>query len=336
MNECTVYAFRDSRNYLTASRLPSFLVQPLLGLPILSAILFGAFALWFFVQPDQVLPPAGCRRLSMSRTSHLTDPSNEKPKNSVEDPSHTVRALFVYPIKSCYPLEVDSADIEQMGMRFDRKFSFAQLTSSSSEIRLDSQSEVKRSWQMITQRSVPFLTKVKTEVWIPDPTLASYDPHGEWVQSNGCILVTFPYSPPIGLSPRGLINLWRVARAVYSRRNLQAQPLCRFRVPFDPPLERRRLKGYHCTEAMRIWKDTPEALNIGNEIPQDVLEKLRLSMGITNPLTRFRVDPEHPREVFRNAPRQEQLGYQPVTGFQDAVCKERSLKIPTLDRWCWS
>jgi len=321
MNECTVYDFRDSQTYLSASLLPYFLIKSLLRPPVLSAIFFGALTVWFFVRPDQVLPPAGCRRLCTSRTSHLTDQSNEKPKNSVEHPSYTVRALFVYPIKSCYPLEVDSADIEQMGMRFDRKFSFAQLTSSMPEMSSDGQSEVERSWQMITQRSVPFLTKVKTEVWIPDPTLASYDPDGEWAQSNGCILVTFPYSPPVGLNPRGLINLWRVARAVCSCRNLQARPLCHFKVPFDPPLERRRLKGYHCTEPMRIWKDLPEAFNMGNEIPQDVLEKLKLSMGITNPLTLFRVDPEHPREVFRNAPRQEQLGYQPVTGFQDAVSK---------------
>jgi uncharacterized protein YcbX len=39
-------------------------------------------------------------------------------------------------------------------------------------------------------------------------------------------------------------------------------------------------------------------------------------LGVKNPLTVFRIHKE--REVFRNAPRKSELGYQPVVGFADA------------------
>ncbi|KAL9117211.1 MAG: hypothetical protein Q9187_006258 [Circinaria calcarea] len=43
-----------------------------------------------------------------------------------------------------------------------------------------------------------------------------------------------------------------------------------------------------------------------------------LGMSKDTTLALFRVDPKHYRTVLRCAPRKEQLGYQPVTGFTDA------------------
>ena len=49
-------------------------------------------------------------------------------------------------------------------------------------------------------------------------------------------------------------------------------------------------------------------------------EQLRRYLGINNHLTLFRVDDrKHLRKVFRNAPRKDEAGYQPVVAFQDAV-----------------
>jgi hypothetical protein len=42
-------------------------------------------------------------------------------------------------------------------------------------------------------------------------------------------------------------------------------------------------------------------------------------LGVKGQLGLFRTDDTELREVYRNAPRKEEIGYQPVTGFQDAV-----------------
>ncbi|RAL64280.1 hypothetical protein DID88_002172 [Monilinia fructigena] len=90
-------------------------------------------------------------------------------------------------------------------------------------------------------------------------------------------------------------------------------PEKQFRVPFDPSPVQIEKAGY-TVEKMTIWKETVNALNVEIEIP----EELRYYLGISNKLGLFRIDSSNPREVFRNAPTKEQLGYQPVTGFQDA------------------
>jgi uncharacterized protein YcbX len=65
---------------------------------------------------------------------------------------------------------------------------------------------------------------------------------------------------------------------------------------------------------MRIWKDSPSALNYGIHLPASFFSFL----GASKPVTLFRVEPAHHRPVFRCAPRKEDLGFQPVTGFADA------------------
>jgi uncharacterized protein YcbX len=63
-----------------------------------------------------------------------------------------------------------------------------------------------------------------------------------------------------------------------------------------------------------IWKSKPRWLNYARHVPDD----FRQWLGVSNPLTLFRVDPASYREVYRNAPRKETLGYQPSVGFADA------------------
>ncbi|KAG4220081.1 hypothetical protein PC116_g31440 [Phytophthora cactorum] len=53
---------------------------------------------------------------------------------------------------------------------------------------------------------------------------------------------------------------------------------------------------------------------------KDLPGELQRYLGVSNKLALFRVDPGQLREVYRTAPRKEEAGYQPVTGFQDAVC----------------
>ena len=80
-------------------------------------------------------------------------------------------------------------------------------------------------------------------------------------------------------------------------------------MPLVPPA-----KHDYPVEDVQIWKDTPTWINYGKHVPED----FRRYLSVKNPLTLFRVDPNTYRKVFRCAPRNEQVGYQPVVGFADA------------------
>jgi uncharacterized protein YcbX len=70
---------------------------------------------------------------------------------------------------------------------------------------------------------------------------------------------------------------------------------------------------------MEIWKDSPKSLTIASTENEDEwIQELRFYLGITNHLALFRVCKDDLREVYRCAPRKEELGYQSQVGFQDA------------------
>ncbi|PQE14299.1 MOSC domain-containing protein [Rutstroemia sp. NJR-2017a WRK4] len=136
-------------------------------------------------------------------------------------------------------------------------------------------------WQFITQRQFPLLAKVRTEMWVPDQSVDTYAAHVEDVESGGVIILSFPYQEA---GWKGKVAQWGAA--------LKGKvPEKQFRIPFDPTPVQIEKAGY-TYEKMTIWKETVTALNLEIEIPEE--------------------------EVHRNAPTKEQLGYQPVTGFQDA------------------
>ena len=76
---------------------------------------------------------------------------------------------------------------------------------------------------------------------------------------------------------------------------------------------------------MKIWKDMPEALNMGVEIPDDIKAKLKYCLGVSNPLTLFRIDTRKYREVFKCAPKKEEVGFQPIIGMADSVSQPYKL-----------
>lgn len=107
---------------------------------------------------------------------------------------------------------------------------------------------------------------------------------------------------------------WRGVVAKWGAAVKGTIPEKQFRVPFNPSQVQIEKAGYSY-EKMTIWKETINALNLEIEIP----EELRYYLGISNKLGLFRIDNSKLREVARNAPKKEELGYQPVVGFQDAV-----------------
>ncbi|KAJ9669678.1 hypothetical protein H2201_000062 [Coniosporium apollinis] len=279
----------------------------------------------FFLTPQislgvQERPPAGCRKLGLAVGSNLDDQYEEKYKKSStpnngtrSSPIGKVKALFVYPIKSCYPVELVQGEIVRTGMKYDRQFSFAQLISGQPE--LDT-GKTSHTWKIITARQFPHLTKVKTEVWVPDPKSPTYTKNNVWVKSDGCIVVTFPFTPDITMSRDGLANVWKVIKARLAAGNFTAEPTVSFRLPFDPTAERIERKKY-TREELAVFKDLPQALNVGTEIEPNVLAQLKYFLGVSNPLTLFRIDKQNYREVHRCAPTKEEVGYQPVIGLPD-------------------
>ena len=287
--------------------------------------------------------PLGCQRFgkpgnrNLSREFEASGQSNGHPNGNSEN---QVKALFVYPIKSCYPVEIEESTIAPTGFQYDRQFCFAQWYEPSPKVgdQNGHQPEPKKGstaywnrishWHFMTQRQNPSLTHLKIEIWIPDPDSPHYNSDDEIIKSGGCIIISFTFSPPATLA-----NLWTIISAKLKGCRWSAQPVWRFQIPLNPTAEQIKEKGYG-TERVAIWRDQPNAVDMTSEIPKHVLQQLqnlfredaqRISPNKFNrqaappELRLFRVDTTKDRNVYKNAPTEEQLGYQAMVGFQDSV-----------------
>jgi len=242
--------------------------------------------------------------------------SSSPGRDAQGDPSWKVKALFIYPIKSCGHVELDHSDVLRTGLAYDRQFAFAQLISPKPEQQSDGTWTVAHRWETVTIRGLARMTQVKTEVWIPDPKSSTYSSDAKYVKSQGCIVVKFPFVPDLDFSIEGFQNWCTLMAAKVAARSFSAEPMVTFRVPFMPT------KPYPM-EKMKIWRENPESLNMESEIGLENLAKLRYFLGLSNPLTLFRVDPANFRKLYKCAPRETEVGYQPVVGFSDSVCKNQ-------------
>ena len=219
---------------------------------------------------------------------------------------------MVYPFKSCTGVELDTAEVGHRGLKYDRQFTFAQQVTALPTL----QGKVESQWTIITLRQFPRLAKVEVEMWVPDPEAPGYHEDGEWVKSEGCVVARFPFSPDTELSVAGVRNYGRILAAKLGGRS---EPMVEFRIPFNPRKDRMKAKGYR-KETVKIFDDAPVALNMGCEIPEETIAKLKYTLGVSNPLTLFRIDPDAYRPVLLNAPKKEDVGFQTLIGMQDAVC----------------
>lgn len=254
--------------------------------------------------------PKGCRKLGIKTKSNLSNEFDKTfalgwPLSTSEAPAKrwTVQSIWIYPVKSCRGVELDHADIVTTGMKYDRQFTFAQLKSLAPAAETEEKKQTPRTWEFITQRRFPRLATVKVEVWVPDHTSAGYHPDCDDVEGGGAVVIRFPYQQP---GWKG--KLERLAAILKG-----SVPERQFRVPFDPTPSQVQKSGYKY-ENVIIWKDTVNALNLEVDVPKELQEYL----GVSNRLSLIRVDNSALREVYRCAPKAEDLGYQPVTGFQDA------------------
>lgn len=267
------------------------------------AVLAGLFYRVFIRGPHAESSLKGYKKLTTSGPSNLLDEYDQKYSKSAiatkspQTDKWRVKALFIHPIKSCAPVELSSADIDRAGFTWDRKFAFAELLKP--QTRLDApEAEKKPRWTFRTQRTPGYekLAHVKPEIWLPVETQGQ--PHGS-PGNTGFLIVRYPFIPA------GIFA--RLTRIFISFGLIPAETS--FRMPLTPPKDHQ-----YPIEQVTIWRDSPNWLNYGVHVPAS----LSAYLGVSNPLTLFRVDPETYREVYRCAPRREQLGYQSVVGFADA------------------
>lgn len=276
---------------------------------------FIFIALFALTQRDTPSPPpAGCRKLGVAGRGNFEDQYSKKyAKGAEATPSKpwTVKALFIYPLKSAGPVELDKSDVVRTGLKYDRQFTLAQRVTSMPTL----DGKVTSEWHFCTQRKFPRLAKVETEIWVPDPSAPGYDKDAEWVKSEGCLVIRFPFSQDTDFSIEGLKSWGRILAAQMAGKS---EPMLEIRVPFNPSQERIKTKGYK-SEVLRIWTDQPVALNMGCEVDPELLAKLRYTIGITNPITLFRIDTNKYRDVYKCAPKKQDVGFQTAIGMQDSV-----------------
>ncbi|KAB5540531.1 putative molybdenum ion binding protein [Coniochaeta sp. 2T2.1] len=224
----------------------------------------------------------------------------------------TIESLWIYPVKSCAGIELSRSKVVPQGLEFDRLFTFAQLKSpfpatTSSDAKEGEQEKGEHTWHFITQRQFPLLATVKVELYVPDATRKPRPQDEDLAPTESFIILRFPWRE------RGFAGVLSTLAAKL-RGGLRARAEKEVLLPVVFPSEEEIKERWYDWEKVTIWKEVVEALNMGEELP----EELRLYLGVSNKLGLFRVCPEKLREVGRGAPRREEAGYQPVTGFQDA------------------
>lgn len=246
--------------------------------------------------------PIGCRKLGLKGLSNCADEFANKYANGTNTQERwRVKALFVHPIKSCAAIELDAGSVGIEGFTYDRKFAWAEFMKPTG-VKADAPEEDKKAqWIFRTLRQPGYskLTLIKPEVWVPKSTDKGKDPNLRRVEQEGAMIIRYPNVPTGALAPLDRLMLkWGLLPKEKS-----------FSVPLNPGKERR-----YPREKVTVWKDQPHWLDMGEHVPHDFKEWL----GAENPVSLFRADSESYREVFGNAPREQEVGYQPVIGFQDS------------------
>lgn len=291
-----------------------------LNLDLSSIFLLSVTVLAFLIPVVIILPPVGPSKSDALLQTHslagvASSKSNLKTqfRGGIHEPQDgqkaKVQALVVYPIKSCKGVEVSKARVLPQGLEFDRLFTFAQLKSRF-PVPVDADpEEEKHSWTFITQRQFARLATVTVELWLPDEMKL----RKQSMKTNEAFLILrFPWK---GRGWKGVVDTVAAKLA----KGLRSVPEIEIMLPVDYPRAELVKARRYTFDDVTIWKDTVTALNMSNEIP----EELRLYLGVSNKLGLFRIDPANLREVHGCAPKKEAIGWQPVAAFQDGVSLSR-------------
>ncbi|KAH8150277.1 uncharacterized protein LAJ45_05488 [Morchella importuna] len=197
------------------------------------------------------------------------------------DEDWKVKSLWIYPVKSCRGVEVDEVNVVPTGFEHDRQFMFAELR--------PYPRTGAPEWNFITQRQYPQMALIT-------PTIHTQPKS----PTGGTLSITFPLTATPRPLPLSLLPAGTDTRTFQLPLSGSKDVMARF------PLVN-----------VKIWKCTPEAYDVSSVI-QSELKELAAFLGAKGEVRLFRTCEERLREVYRNAPRKEELGFQSVVGFADA------------------
>lgn len=244
------------------------------------------------------------RRIGLTH-SNMKDQYDDKysiPEGAPNKGLIRIKALFVHPIKSCEPVEVESAVLKKSGFVYDRAFSFAVEQTVKTEDQDAGQSK------FISQRTKPQMALVKTEIWAPHQSSDERDP---LVQAGGCILVTFADPDPA---------TWiKKLRASLEQRKWDATPQCSFVVPYEPTPDQIRQYSLQ-TKAFTIHVRDVIGLDMGrNPSVGNALPKLQRFLGYSekHKLQLFKCIPQSLLRTTLNLAPIVNIGSPAVHGFTD-------------------
>lgn len=282
-------------------RSPSALGDLLTRLPSLLILLVCCLPLLFLLLRRRPSPPRGCRRLGLAGESNLHDEFEAKYSHGVPrtqrdggQPSWRVKALFTYPLKSCGGIELAQSDVVPTGLKFDRQFVFAENGPDGLICR--------------TLRNAGFqrMALIHPEIWLPAPSSPDYDASLPEIKSQGVMLISFPRPTPAGL--HGIFVKIAVSTGLLSARHS-------FRVPLHPDSSSN--SSSYPLVPVKIWKDKPLAHDYSIHLPKTLHKYLGFN-PTNSPLRLFRSSECNTRDIYRNAPGKEEIGFQPTTAFADA------------------
>ena len=129
-------------------------------------------------------------------------------------------------------MELSEARVLGHGLEYDRMFCLAE----EHEIR-NADGEKSLGWEIIPQRTHPQMNHVKVEIWRPDPSSSTYKEDGEYVKSNGCMVVSFPIKRPVKYSFGGINSAFGKFLSTLSRASTGFIPHNTFRVHLQPSVD---------------------------------------------------------------------------------------------------
>ncbi|KAM0708628.1 hypothetical protein Q7P35_005280 [Cladosporium inversicolor] len=269
----------------------------------------------------------GCRRFGLAAgQSDLKDQFTPGPPTS--STKARVKALFVYPIKSCRGVQLPASEVQNTGLKYDRMFTFAQLHSKQAPANkaTESSTDWEHEWRFVTARELPRLVMLETELWVPDLRTQSPRGHVRQVSDDtskgdrgrsrsrkGTVTLesagidaerrrklSIPFIAEDWRSNGGCLVITFPYEPDFNPFGLRTETVT-IRIPLKPTPERAEAKLY-TTEDIKVWKDYPQAINVSNEIDKVSMDKLKYFLGVSKPLALFRQDDRQLRHVTRNLP----------------------------------
>ncbi|KAK2685942.1 hypothetical protein QWA68_015592 [Fusarium oxysporum] len=267
-------------------------ISLLLGTPII-------IALWLQNVSSTPKELRNLRRESIS-SSNMKDQNDAKydlPEGATTDGPIRIKAIFVHPIKSCAPVELNRAQLLKSGFCWDRCFALAiEVTRP--------EAEGGSIWRFISQRTKPLMSQIKTELWFRHKDSNARDP---LVRSAGCVVFKFPDPDPLNW-------LDQLKLALSSHRN-EVSAI----VPLCPEDEFQKEHGI-TTKTFTIHSREAKGLDMGKApTVATVLPKLKRFLNIPEHqnLTLLRCTPETLVRTEKNLAPLEHIGRPAIHGYTD-------------------